>query len=78
MGSGALVLVWSHPSACALQIYLTRAPLACPDSAAAQFNPSPALSPLPGGSDLPRRPRAGDRNPLTHAKVKVVGRENNS
>ena len=70
MGSGALVLVWSHPSVCALQIYLIRAPLACPDSAAAQFNTSPALSPLPGGSDVPRRPRAGDRNPLTHAKVK--------
>ena len=39
MGLGALVLVWSHPSACALQIYLTRAPHAFPDSAGAQFIP---------------------------------------
>ena len=37
MESGALVLEWLHPSACALQIDFTRAPLAGLDSAAAQF-----------------------------------------
>ena len=48
MGSGALLLVWLHHSVCALQIYLIRAPLACPNSAAAQFNTSPAGLMCPG------------------------------
>ena len=56
MGSIALVLVQSHQSACALQIYLTRAPLACPDSAAAQFIPPRPFPRSPAGPKCPGDP----------------------
>ena len=56
MGSIALVLVQSHQSACALQIYLTRAPLACPDLAAAQFT-------LRGPFSAPWRVRGAPETP---------------
>ena len=35
------------------------------------IHPSATIFPLPGGSEVPQRPRAGDQNPLTHAKVKA-------
>ena len=74
MGSGALVLVWSHPSACALQIYLTRAPLACPDSAAAQFIPPRPFPRSPAGPSCPETPRPRSK-PANARKSEGVGRE---
>ncbi|KAL9429639.1 hypothetical protein AB3S75_031452 [Citrus x aurantiifolia] len=61
MGSGALVLVWSHPSACALQIYLTRAPRPAPAR-------PPRNSSLRGPFPAPRRVRGAPETPRRRSK----------
>ena len=78
MGSGALVLVWSHPSACALQIYLTRAPPRLPrlGRRTIQYLPGPFPAPrlVRCAPDIPSR-RA---KPANARKSKSSRRENNS